>query len=114
VARDCSFHCWRERRRIENGMSDRTLIGYRKTDDLGFFDGALRGVLCRGNNEVADSAALQFGRAFHNGECVRSDAGFKARGSGRFFWHHVASLSETSVRQLTGQFKRFLRNLAFT
>ena len=60
---------------------ERPLIFDRKAYDLGFLNGTMRDLLGRRHDKVADTAALQFGRAPHDGKYVRRDPCLDARRS---------------------------------
>jgi hypothetical protein len=64
--------------RIKEGLHDLALILDGKPDDCGFLDRLLRHLLRGINYEFAYAAALDFGRAFYDGERIRADPGFNA------------------------------------
>ncbi len=82
MARDRPFHAFAERGRVEDGRGDRALILDRKADQLGFGDHLVRFLPRGGDDELADAAALQLGRAADDGERVRGDPGFEPGGAG--------------------------------
>jgi hypothetical protein len=65
----------------QQGLGEALLIGQRKTDHFRLLDGALRGLLHRGNNEIGHGAPLELGRSLEHRVQIGTDAGFQA-GSG--------------------------------
>ena len=75
---DSSEQRIRHRRRIEDQSGNLFLRFARKPNNLDFGNRLLRGILSCGHDEIADRAALDFGRAPDDSQCLRSDPGFDA------------------------------------
>jgi hypothetical protein len=71
----------RGRWRIEDRLGDGALILDGEPNNLSFFNGACGGLLGRGDDEIADTSALEFGRALDDGQSFGSDARLDARGA---------------------------------
>ena len=89
----CPLHAGRQRRWIEQKIYETLLIFDRKPDDVGLFDCPVRGLLCGGNDEIADAAALHFSSSLHHSQGIGCDTRFDARTTILFSRHHATSLS---------------------
>jgi hypothetical protein len=66
---------------MENGIGDGALILDREPNDLRFLDGAVGRFLCSRDDEITDTAALQFGGSLDDGQRVGGDTRLKAGGA---------------------------------
>src|ERR1700693_2368310 len=87
-----SPQCFVRLRRIEDRFGNAALILNGQADNRGFFNRPVRRFPGGINDELADTAALNFGGAFHDGEGVGTDARFDTGSAVGPLGHHMSLL----------------------